>query len=217
MGVEEGKFSHLVGKKGTNDPKTRNSKQIICTCSSYLLLQMFNCGFFLTSHRRKNSTPAERGGWSTVGAVRKRNVVAKQKQRRTDMGKGGKKMEGWDDGCVALVLCPLTKTLMSVCVIPLCLLCLLILINYIHLALSSSIPFFHPPSFCPPKITYLLSEPHLDQTCFYLLAASLCPPLCHPLFLPPFSPSFSFCCRLMSYLFPPLHLVLFSYRCAWQV
>lgn len=169
---------------------------------------MFNRGFFLNfsqedgvqfkqgwEQKGELKKPTQRGGWSTVGAVKKktaREMWLQSKSSEEQTWEGGKKMEGWDDGCVALILCPLTKTLMSVCVIPLCLLCLLILINYIHLALSSSIPFFHPPSFCPPKITYLLSEPHLDQTCFYLLAASLCPPLCHPLFLPPFSASFPF-------------------------
>lgn len=130
-------------------------------------------------------------------------------------------MEGWDDGCAALVLCPLTKTLISVCVIPHCLLRLLILINYIHLPLPPSIPFSRPPSLCPPKITYWLSEPHLDQTCFYLLTISLSLPslpFLPPAFIPPFFPSFSFaaCLLLLSDVFLPTSpwkysVVLFSF------
>lgn len=118
-------------------------------------------------------------------------------------------MEGCDDGCAALVSCPLTKTLISVCVIPHCLLRLLILINYIHLPLPPSIPFSRPPSLCPPKITYWLSEPHLDQTCFYLLTLSLSfPSSCHSLFLPLSLHPFT-ACVLLPY---DVSLPLFSSR-----
>lgn len=111
--------------------------------------------------------------WEEISLPCKRKSSGEQRQRRRE--KRG--MEGCDDGCAALVSCPLTKTLISVCVIPHCLLRLLILINYIHLPLPPSIPFSRPPSLCPPKITYWLSEPHLDQTCFYLLTISLSLPL----------------------------------------
>lgn len=57
-------------------------------------------------------------------------------------------MEGRDDECAVLAACPLTKTLISVCVIPQRRHRLLILINDIHLPLTPSIP---PPPPPPPS------------------------------------------------------------------
>ena len=150
-----------------------------------------------------------RGGLETAGASGGRgNMVATRKREQRRERRWGRRqrkrgMEGCDDGCAALVSCPLTKTLISVCVIPHCLLCLLILINYIHLPLPPSIPFSRPPSLCPPKITYWLSEPHLDQTCFYLLTISPSPSPTHAPFYPPpthffLSILYAFFCHLMS-------------------
>lgn len=59
-------------------------------------------------------------------------------------------MEAGDDECAVLVVCPLTKTLISVCVIPQRLHRLLILISDIHLPLTPSIPSAPPPPPSPP-------------------------------------------------------------------
>lgn len=130
------------------------------------------------------------------------------KSRSSRKQEGDEGMESWDDGCAALVLCPLTKTLISVCVIPHCLLRLLILINYIHLPLPLSIPFSHPPSLCPPKITYWLSEPHLDQTCFYSLSPSV------SLWLSFFISFFLFLSTYLHFLYPLHPSVLLHPTCS---
>lgn len=108
-------------------------------------------------------------------------------------------MEGCDDGCAALVSCPLTKTLISVCVIPHCLLRLLILINYIHLPLPPSIPFSHPPSLCPPKITYDCLNPTWTRPAF-TYSLSLFPWKRDS--LPPFLPATRFYSPFRSILLP---------------
>ena len=68
--------------------------------------------------------------------------------RRQQKGRE-RRMEAPDDECAVLLVCPLTKTLISVCVIPQRLYRLLVLINDIHLPLTPSLPSAPPPS--PPS------------------------------------------------------------------
>ncbi len=108
---------------------------------------------------------------------KKLNKMSRGKDRgENGWNAGGKREERGDDGCAALILCPLTKTLISVCVILHCLHCLLILINNIHLhlpPLSHSIPCSLSLSHCSLKNNTDWLRPTWSRSAFTVLCLLL--------------------------------------------